>query len=230
MTHPVRTARPVYQSGWRISQYPDKISRGLYLRTFALFATIFVLLATFAHAQQVDLAVGGSTLLSAAKLSDTVTFQPPVEKSGLYLNVSADVVGRKRHLGLSFDTAWRYHHTSYPYNGETYRPFLNSLNVLFEPRVSKKIKIDFLAGLGVASTRFNGLNSASCSSPTVGCVNFTNSNHFMEDLGAGVRYNFWRHFFVRPEIRYYHIQNNQEFKSDNVFRAGASIGYTIHPN
>ena len=51
----------------------------------------------------------------------------------------------------------------------------------------------------------------------------------MEDLGAGVRYYVWHHFFVRPEVHYYHIQNNVEFNSDNVFRVGASIGYTIGP-
>jgi opacity protein-like surface antigen len=206
------------------------MTRGQYLRRFALFVPVLiVLLVALSQAQQVDIAVGGSTLLSAASLSDSANFQPPLEKNGLYLDVSADVVRRQRHLGLEFDTAWRYHQTSYPFNGETYRPFFNSLNVLYEPRISKKIKLDFLGGIGIASTRFQGV-SGSCNSPTVGCVDFTNTNHFMEDLGAGVRYNVWRHFFVRPELRYYHIQNNEEFNSDNVFRVGVSIGYTFHPN
>jgi hypothetical protein len=36
--------------------------------------------------------------------------------------------------------------------------------------------------------------------------------------------------FLRPEVRYYHIVNNGDnFTSDNVFRVGASIGYTIGP-
>jgi opacity protein-like surface antigen len=53
----------------------------------------------------------------------------------------------------------------------------------------------------------------------------------MEDLGAGVRYYVWHHFFVRPEVRYYHIQNNtDEFNSSNIFRVGGSIGYTIGPD
>jgi opacity protein-like surface antigen len=200
------------------------------LRKFALFVPVLiVLLVSFSRAQQIDIAVGGSTLLSTTRASDLVTFQPPAEKGGTYLDVSADVVRRQRHLGLEFDTSWRYHQTSYPYNGETYRPFFNALNVLFQPRVTKKIGLDLMGGIGIASTRFQGL-SGSCNSPTVGCVNFTNTNHFMEDLGAGVRYNVWRHFFVRPEIRYYHIQNNQEFNSNNVFRAGVSLGYTFHPN
>jgi hypothetical protein len=36
--------------------------------------------------------------------------------------------------------------------------------------------------------------------------------------------------FVRPEVRVFHILNNGDnFTSDNVFRVGASIGYTIGP-
>src|ERR1700686_3429254 len=168
----------------------------MYLRKFALFVpALMVMVASFSGAQQVDIAVGGSTLLSTTRASDLVTFQPPAEKGGTYLDVNADVVRPQRHLGLEFDIAWRYHQTSYPYNGETYRPFLSSLNVLFQPRVTKKVGLDLMGGIGIATTRFDGL-SGSCNSPTVGCVNFTNSNHFMEDLGAGVRYNFWRHFFV----------------------------------
>jgi hypothetical protein len=52
----------------------------------------------------------------------------------------------------------------------------------------------------------------------------------MEDLGGGIRYYVWHHLFVRPEIHYYHIQNNVEFNTDNLFRVGASIGYTIGPD
>jgi hypothetical protein len=41
--------------------------------------------------------------------------------------------------------------------------------------------------------------------------------------------------FIRPEIHYYHIQNNNNnlsdngfnFNSNNVFRVGASIGFTL---
>jgi hypothetical protein len=52
----------------------------------------------------------------------------------------------------------------------------------------------------------------------------------MEDLGGGVRYYVWHRLpnvYVRPEVHYYHIQNNVEFNSSNLFRVGASIGYTF---
>ena len=54
----------------------------------------------------------------------------------------------------------------------------------------------------------------------------------MQDVGGGLRYYFWHHAFVRPEVHYYHIDGNSNintggFSTDNVFRVGASLGYTI---
>lgn len=209
------------------------------LRKFALlaFASTLVLLtnvllANFALAQQVDIAVSGSTLLAAASTNDSATFHPPVLKNGTYLGVNGDFVGfRKRRLGLNFETAWRYHKTSYPFNGESYRPIFTDANVLFQPMVGKlrgkQVGLDLMVGVGVATTTFTLPPGNSCNVAGGGCVNFNTSNHFMEDLGFGVRYNFWRHFFVRPEIRYYHVQNYTEFNSSNVFRGGVSVGYTF---
>ena len=212
------------------------------MRKVALFVPGFILLlVTVAHSQQIDIAAGGGTLLSSSPNSTSENLQAPAEKGSTYINISGDYVRAKRHLGLELETAWRYRKASYPNNGETYRPFLSDINVIFQPDVSKKVSpalaqkigIDLMGGIGIASTRFYGLNSSSCSNPVVGCVNFTGSNHFMEDLGAGLRYYVWHRvpsLFVRPEIHYYHIQNNREFNSDNVFRASVSIGFTIHPH
>jgi hypothetical protein len=201
------------------------------LRKFALLTSTCAvfLFAGFASAQtQVDLLVGGGTLESPAKVSDSANFTPLVEKNGLYVGIGGDFVGfKKRRLGLSFETAWRYHQGSY-YGYETYRPFFTDANAFFQPKLTKKLGLDLMAGVGVASNRFNLLGS--CGIP--GCVNYTSSNHFLEDIGGGIRYRVWHrlpHVFVRPEARYYHIQNNQGFNSNNVFRLGASIGYTSAP-
>ena len=99
---------------------------------------------------------------------------------------------------------------------KTYRPILTDVNAFFQPKLSKKLGLDFMAGIGIASNRFNLLGS--CSIP--GCVNYTSSNHFMEDLGVGVRYRFWHrlpHIFVRPEAHYYHIQNNRSSPPTTCF-------------
>jgi hypothetical protein len=198
------------------------------LRKFALFvSTFFVLLITLARAQQIDIAAGISTLLSPSSVNNSISFQQPPEKSGGYISLSGDVVGARHSLGLEIEASWRNRRAIYPYNGETYRPFLSALNVLYQPHITGKIGLDLMGGVGIASTRFYGLNANSCSNPIIGCVNYAGSNHFMEDLGAGIRYYFWHNFFFRPEVHYYHIQNNVEFHSNNVFRVGASIGHTF---
>lgn len=203
------------------------------MRKFALLtsacAVLFFVFANFASAQeQVDILLGGATLKSFPPRNDSVNFHPLTEENGTYVSLGGDFVGfRKRRLGLNFETAWRYHQASY-YGYENYRPILTDVNALFQPKLTKKIGLDFMAGVGVASNRFDLL--APCSIP--GCANFTSSNHFMEDLGFGVRYRFWHklpHIFVRPEAHYYHIQNNQGFATSNVFRVGASFGYSTVP-
>jgi len=165
---------------------------------------------------------GGSTLMSFSTPNDLVGFQRPTEKGGTFVSLGADVVAFRHRLGINAETSWRHHETSY-FGYENYRPFFTDVNLLFQPRLRKKIGLDLFGGIGIASNGFQLL--ASCSSP--GCVNFTGGNHFMEDLGAGVRYRVWRRFFVRPEAHYYHIQNNLGFNSNNVFRLGASVGYTF---
>jgi hypothetical protein len=195
------------------------------LGKFALTASLAVLFATFAPAQQIDIALGGSVLMASSPTSSSVNFQPPSEKGGTYINISGDFVKFKHRLGLNVETAWRYKTGNYE-GYETFRPIFTDVNVLFQPKLGEKLGLDLMAGVGVASNRFNLLTS--CGVP--GCINYTSSNHFMEDLSGGIRYYFWQrlpHFFVRPEVHYYHIQNNVEFNSPNVFRFGASLGYTF---
>jgi len=85
-----------------------------------------------------------------------------------------------------------------------------------------------MAGIGSADMRFY------TPGPSVqGYANYASTDHFMEHLGGGIRYYVWNHVFVRPEIHYYHIQNNNNidnngyFSSNSVFRISASIGYTF---
>jgi opacity protein-like surface antigen len=196
------------------------------LRKFALLtsACAVLLFANFASAQQqLDFMLGGGTLMSSTPPTDVASFQRPAEKAGTYVSISGDVVGLKRRIGLNIESSWRYRQAAYE-GYETYRPILTDVNALFQPKLGKKVGLDLFAGIGIASNRFTILGS--CSIPG-GCVNYTSSNHFMEDLGGGIRYRVWRHFFVRPEVHYYRIQKNVEFNSDSVFRVGASIGYTF---
>ena len=203
------------------------LQRGMYLRRFAPIAsacTVF-LFATLAHTQQVDIAVGGGTTLAFKNTTASEALLPPQEKGGVYPSVSAGVLLKKRY-GLNVETSWRDKKTTYD-GYETYRPIFTDVNALFQPQLRKKIGLDLMAGVGVDSNRFY-LPGMTCGSVAGTC--YVSSDHFMEHLSGGVRYYFWHrlpHFFVRPEIHYYHIQNNFEFHSNNVFRASVSIGYTF---
>jgi Outer membrane protein beta-barrel domain len=196
------------------------------LRKLAILASVcaFFFLAQFASAQQADIMFGGGTLLSSSNNNSSLN---PSENGGAYLNIDGDVVFKKR-FGLNIGTSFRASQGDYGSGtGITYRPILTNFNALYQPRLGKKLGLDLFGGIGIASSRFYVPQIVSCNIGS-GCINYTSSNHFMEDLGGGIRYYVWHHFFVRPEVHYYHIQSNtDEFNSNNAVRVGASIGYTI---
>ena len=196
------------------------------MRKLLLLATVLalLLLANLASAQQADAAFGFGTITSSGSCNVATGTCP--EKGGLYPAVSADVIFHRR-IGFGFETAWRASQAAYGgAGGQPFRPILSNFNAVFQPRVTKKVGIDLVGGIGWQSTRFyvpfctNGFT----------CNNFVSTHHFLVDVGGGIRYYAWGHLFVRPEFRYYNIQNNtNEFSSNNVVRVGASIGYTIGP-
>jgi hypothetical protein len=192
---------------------------------------LLLFFTTLSHAQ-VDIAVGGGITLASKSTSASEAAIPPTEKGGIYPAIGVNVLLKndyalKHRLGLNVETSWRYHEGDY-YGYEKYRPILTDVNALFQPKLTKKIGLDFTAGLGIADTRFYLPGTTACVSAPGTC--YTSSNHFMEHLGAGIHYYVWHRIpnvFIRPEIHYYHIQDNFEFHSDNLLRAGASIGYTF---
>jgi len=198
------------------------------LRKLAILASVFAFLffAQFAFAQQGDFFLGGGTLLSSAATSGGF----PSEKGGTYINIGGDVVFIK-HFGVNVETAWRA--TQGPYGtgtGLNFRPILTDFNLLYQPHLGKKAGLDLMAGIGAADARFylQGIGQS------LGYYNnYVSTDHFMEHLGGGIRYYVWHHLFVRPEIHYYHIQNNNSiqdngaFSSNSVIRVGASVGYTL---
>ncbi|HET9409382.1 MAG TPA: outer membrane beta-barrel protein [Candidatus Sulfotelmatobacter sp.] len=197
------------------------------MRTATILATVlgFFLITGFANAQQGDVGLGFGTILSNGSNACNATTCLVAEKGGFYPNINADVIFHKR-LGFEFETAWKASQGAYGgTGGQPYRPIILDFNAIYQPRINKKAGLDLVAGIGWQSTRFYlpfCTNSFTCN-------NFTSTHHFVVDVGAGVRYYVWNHVFVRPEVRLYRINNNVEFSSDNIFRVGASIGYTIGP-
>jgi Outer membrane protein beta-barrel domain len=218
----------LHPNGLAVASYRKAITDRRYLlRRFALFASaaVFFFLASFASAQQGDAMFGFGTLMSPGAASCNFNTGCP-EKGGLYPNVGGDVIFHKR-IGFGFDVSWRGSQGNYGGTGLPYRPILYDFNAVYQPRLTKNIGVDLMAGIGGQSTRFY---SANYSCNFFSCTNYTSSNHFLEHIGGGIRYYVWGHVFVRPEIHYYHINNNTvDFTSGNVVRAGASIGYTIGP-
>jgi hypothetical protein len=199
------------------------------LRKFAFLAAVLALFAlqNLASAQQGDAMLGFGTLLSpGAKGCYFDANGNPLcpQRGGLYTNISADVIFHKR-MGIGFDASWRSL-GNFAGLGQPYRPILFDFNGIYQPRITKKVGADLFGGIGWQTTRFYSFQ------PTFSCYNFgqcyTSANHFLVDLGAGVRYYVWGNVFIRPEAHYYHVLNNGDFfTSGNVIRVGASIGYTI---
>ena len=199
------------------------------MRKFVLILAVCALFlgTSIAWAQQTDIMVGGGTLLSSSPYTASQN-QPVVgEKGGPYPSAGFDILLHRRY-GLNVEGAWKYKEGVYPGYGQGYRPILVDVNALFQPRLGKKVGLDLMVGAGAQSVRFSEAVASNCGYST--CANYLSSNHFMEHLGGGVRYYFWHRWprvFVRPEVHYYHIQNNREFNSNNVVRAGGSLGFTF---
>jgi hypothetical protein len=180
---------------------------------------------SFASAQQLDVGLGFGTVTSSGSSACTVTACSVAEKGGTYPAIGFDVIFHKR-IGFGFETAWKASQGAYggP-GGQPFRPILYDFNAVYQPRFSKTVGADLMAGIGAQSTRFylpyctNGFT----------CNNYSSDNHFLVHLGGGLRYYFWHHVFVRPEVHYYKINNNVEFSSDNVIRVGGTLGFTLGP-
>jgi len=193
------------------------------LRKLGLFAVICgsLLCAGLAQAQQADAMLGFGTLLSSGTCTFTSVGEVCPEKGGLYPSVSFDVIFHKR-VGFNFETSWRGDQGSL--FGQPYRPILSDFNAVYQPRISKKVGVDLMGGIGWQSTRYY---VPYCTNE-ISCNDFVSSHHFLVDVGGGLRYYVWHHAFVRPEVHVYHIANNiTDFSTNNVVRVGASIGYTI---
>jgi hypothetical protein len=188
--------------------------------TFVAIAAAFFVLASNAFGQGFDAAFGFGTITSAkATASNGLIF--PSERGGLYPGFSADLLIHHR-FGVEGDLFWKA--SQGLYGGEPYRPILYSFNAIWVPHISKNLTGEVLAGIGGEDLRFYGtLNFSNFA----GYTNYVSSNHFMGDVGAGLRAYFWHDAFIRPEVRVYLIHNNVEFSSGKLVRYGASIGYSF---
>jgi len=194
-------------------------------------AALFLLFTGLAYSQEFDPAFGinGLTTTSAADADSNHT--PQAVSGGVFPSFGADVLFLKFHrlqAGVISNVAWRGGQGNYLQdlygNNIPYRPIFYTFNGLVAAKVNKRITVEGYGGLGGESVRFYQ-GSFTCS--FTGCTNYTSSNHFLGDIGGGVRLYVWNRLFVRPEAQVYFVRNNVEFSSAVATRAGVSIGYTF---
>jgi hypothetical protein len=176
-----------------------------------------------ACAQQVDFAVGGSTVWSPQNTTAAIGFLPPALRGGVYPSATLQYLSSRK-LGLNAEIAFRDKRAIY--NGfQPYRPFLYDVNAVYATRFADHISGDFMAGVGGQTVLFYN-EFGNCTLTSGGCITHLNSTHLLFHAGAGVRYYFWRNFFARPEAHWYYVVNNTQFHSNNLFRVGVSVGHT----
>jgi len=190
-----------------------------------VIAAAFFVLVSNAFGQGFDVAFGVGSISSSNPTtgpcsSGTCIF--PSERGGLYPGFSANLLVHRR-VGIEGDVFWKASQGLYG-GFQPYRPIFWSFNAIWVPHISKNFSGELLGGIGGEDLRFYGnLNF----SPVFGYTTYTSSNHFMGDVGGGIRAYFWHDAFLRPEVRLYLINNNVEFSSDRVLRYGVSLGYSF---
>jgi hypothetical protein len=201
--------------------YPQPTEKNVKKLAVVVLAFAFCLLASSAHSQQFDAAFGVSTISSSSStITNGLLF--PSDRGGAYPGFSADLLLRHR-LGFEGELSWRASQDLYG-GSQPYRPVFYSFNAIWAPKLSKNFTAELLAGIGGEDVRFYGFTN--CNN-FFGCTSYTSSNHFMGDFGGGIRAYIWHDVFIRPEVRLYLINNNNEFSSNTVVRYGGSLGYSF---
>jgi len=184
-------------------------------------------LAILARAQQVDVAFAGGSLASSGNGFSGGSFLP-AEGGGAFIGFNGDVLFKpllSGMVGVQAEVNWRASQGSY--GGQLpFRPVFYDFNAMYARRFSKYFGAEALAGIGAESIRFYSNSYTNCDIYG-NCTNYVSSNHFLGDFGGGIRIYPYGNFFVRPEMRLYLINNNQEFSSSHPVRYGVSIGYTF---
>ena len=186
-----------------------------------VIVVVFCMLAANAFGQGFDAAFGLSSITSPkAVTTNGLTF--PSLRGGAYPGFSADLLVHHR-LGIEGELFWKGSQGIYGTN-QPYRPIFYAFNAIWAPKISKNFTGEVMGGIGGEDLRFYGLLNFS---QFAGYTNYTSSNHFMGDVGGGLRAYFWHDAFIRPEVRLYLVNNNVEFSSGRIFRYGVSLGYSF---
>jgi len=191
--------------------------------SLAVTVALVFMVATAAHGQQMDFAIGMSSINAPAYNNNGLSTYPPQSLTGgLYPSISGDFMLRK-HIGVMGEISWKGSRGIYN-NYQPFRPIFWDFNGLYLRDVSKRMAAEVSAGIGAESTRFY-TDYLVCG--YVGCQPYATSTHFLGQFGAGLKLYARGGLFIRPEVHFYLVNNNIEYTSSRVLRYGASIGYTF---
>jgi len=201
------------------------------VRKILVSLVVVFALGLAAQAQEFHAAFGFGTV-TAPSATTTSTGIFPSLSGGLYPSFSGMVI-LKHHIGFGGDVSWRAHRSIYSGASNNFgilapvRPIFYDINAVYARTFQKKFGADVMAGIGGEDLRFY-TPFIQCGAFS-GCTNYQSSNHFAGHFGADIRYYFWGHAFIRPEVHYYVIHNNQEYNNANAARFTVSIGYSFLP-
>ena len=199
-----------------------RIVRDFFVLSFA--AVVFAGLSGLAQAQRVDVAFGISTLDGPGASAGNSIDHPPVSiTGGAYPGFSGDVMAF-HNMGVGAEIFWKADQGNYGGQGTGFRPVLWNINAIYSPKLASHTYLELVGGIGAQSTRY--YCGANCFNPYTGS-DYVSSNHFDGDFGGGIKFYPARGFFVRPEARFYVVNNNTDFSSNHFTRYGVSIGYTF---
>jgi hypothetical protein len=203
------------------------------LRTAILLSFACAALAAFsnfAQAQKIDIAFGVSTTIApSASFVDGVESAPSLT-GGAFPGFSGDFLFF-HNLGVGAEVFWKASSVGCSESicgvdsGITYRPVFYNFNTVYSPKLASHVYLELVGGVGALDTHYSActLSGVSCG----GSQLISSSDHFDVDAGGGIKLYLTRGFFVRPEARFYWINNNTDFSANHATRVGASIGYTF---
>lgn len=189
------------------------------------FLGALLLIAGVAQAQtEVDLAFGVSgvhgTSFTNADFSGGFFGQDV--GGGAFPTFSGDFIFH-RHLGVMGEVSWRATQ-NLSQSIAPFRPIFYDFGAIYAPPIGKHAAAEVTTGIGGESVRFY-TGTINCS--FISCTDYVSENHFLWQVGGGLRWYAWRNLFIRPEARFYLIHDNFEFSSNHALRIGASLGYTF---
>jgi hypothetical protein len=178
-------------------------------------------LSISAQAQKIDIGFGVSTTLAPGANSNG-----PSLTGGAFPGVSGDVLFF-HNLGVGAEVFWRAAQgENFQDTGYNYRPVFYDFNAVYAPKLASHTYLELVGGIGALDTHILACNIGigTCG----GTTQIGSSNHFDVDLGGGIKFYVKGGFFVRPEARFYFVNNgNNDYSSNYTTRVGASIGYTF---